>query len=143
MQQSLDTNILVYAVDVTQGIKHDVAKALFDKALDEAWQISTQVLGEFYNVATRKNHMTRDVAAATVQAWMGLLQPISTSPAAFQKAIAYASRTGTQFWDAMILATCAEHGIARLHTEDIGTQKQAMGVRLANPFYDIKNDNNH
>ena len=43
MQQSLDTNILVYAADPSQGTKHDIARALFDKALSEAWQIPTQV----------------------------------------------------------------------------------------------------
>ncbi|MDI9334641.1 MAG: PIN domain-containing protein [Cytophagales bacterium] len=92
MQQSLDTNILVYAADPSQGAKHDIAKALFDKALGEAWQIPTQVLGEFYNVATRKNHMTREAVAAIIQAWMDILQPIPTSALAFQKAIAYASK---------------------------------------------------
>jgi predicted nucleic acid-binding protein len=134
MIESLDTNVLVYASDTSQGLKHETAKALLDRAFIEGWPIATQVLGEFYNVATRKNYMTRDVAAKAINSWLELLTPITTTSTAFQKAIAYASRTGTQFWDAMILATCAEHGVAKLHTEDIGAQKQAMGVRLVNPF---------
>ncbi len=46
----------------------------------------------------------------------------------------YSRRTGAQFWDALILATCAEHGVKRLYTEDFGPQKQALGVVLVNPF---------
>ena len=50
---SLDTNVLVYAIDPSQGAKHTAAHALLEQALNSAWPIALQVLGEFYSATTR------------------------------------------------------------------------------------------
>ena len=62
---SLDTNVLIYAIDPSQGEKHKAAQALLGRALNDAWPIALQVLGEFYNTTTRKNVLTRTDAART------------------------------------------------------------------------------
>lgn len=131
---SLDTNVLIYAIDPSQGAKHDIAQGLLEQALQGAWPIALQVLGEFYSATTRKKMLTRASAAHTVALWSELMRPCAVSAAGFAHALAYARRSGAQFWDAQIIATCAEHGIKRVYTEDIGPQKQALGVSLVNPF---------
>lgn len=51
----VDTNILVYAHDASEEEKQTIAKALIDELWEsEQGALSTQVLQEFYVVATRK-----------------------------------------------------------------------------------------
>jgi predicted nucleic acid-binding protein len=54
-RQFVDTNVLVYAYDVTAGRKHDHARALVEH-LWEALEgcLSVQVLQEFFVTTTRK-----------------------------------------------------------------------------------------
>ena len=63
---SLDTNVLIYAIDPSQGAKHAAAQALLEQALNGAWPIALQVLGEFYSATTRKKVLTHAEAARTV-----------------------------------------------------------------------------
>ena len=51
----VDSNVLVYAFDFSAGLKRSIAGNLL-KRLDEGGNggLSTQVLTEFYSVATRK-----------------------------------------------------------------------------------------
>ena len=129
---SLDSNILVYAVDPKDEVKHHIAKQLLAQALEERCCIATQVLGEFYNVVTRKQYASREQAVQIITQWTELMEPVASSPEAFSKALAHVARTGTQFWDALILATCAEHGVTKLYTEDIGAQcRRGTGVMVA------------
>jgi predicted nucleic acid-binding protein len=51
---SLDTNILVYAVSRSEGLKKTAARALLSDALNKAWPIAAQVYGEFFSVKTKK-----------------------------------------------------------------------------------------
>ena len=131
---SLDTNILIYAADPSQGKKHQIAQALLEKALNGAWPIALQVLGEFYSATTRNGALARADAARIITAWSELMRPCAVSAAGFNQALNYSRRSGAQFWDALILATCAEHGVKHFYTEDSGPQKQALGVALVNPF---------
>jgi predicted nucleic acid-binding protein len=39
-----------------------------------------------------------------------------------------------QFWDALIIATCAENNIQGLYSEDQGSLPKPLGVRVINPF---------
>jgi len=131
---SLDTNVLIYAIDPSQGEKHHVARTLLEQALNGAWPVALQVLGEFFSATTRKKVLSPADAARAITLWSELMRPCALSPAGFTQALGYARRSGAQFWDALILATCAEHGVKRLYTEDIGPQRQALGVVLVNPF---------
>ena len=52
----IDTNILVYAYDESEGKKHEICKRLIDECwrLREKYSISIQNLSEFYVVITKK-----------------------------------------------------------------------------------------
>jgi len=51
----VDTNVLVYAHDVSSGVKHRVAMDLLARLFkQQAGAVSIQVLIEFYQVATKK-----------------------------------------------------------------------------------------
>jgi predicted nucleic acid-binding protein len=44
------------------------------------------------------------------------------------------ARHSLSFWDAMVIASCLESGIARLYSEDLGSFAQVEGLEIVNPF---------
>ena len=50
---SLDTNILVYAMDRDAGDRHVRAMELLDQAVESDCILTTQALGEFYKLSHR------------------------------------------------------------------------------------------
>ncbi len=131
---SVDTNVLVYAADRTDEKKHLKALKLVDQASRESWPISAQVYGEFFNVATRRGHVSRERAAEILGVWKGLMPPLVSSLTAHEKALELAANHQMQYWDALIIATCAEHGVTQLYTEDVPGKARPLGVRCVNPF---------
>ena len=64
-RQFVDTNILVYAHDVTAGDKHSRARALVEELWDTRQGcLSVQVLQEFFVTTTRKIPKPLDAPAA-------------------------------------------------------------------------------
>ena len=131
---SLDTNILVYAADSSEPAKQDVALKLVAKASREGWPICAQVYGEFFNAAIRRKHASRAEARSVIDAWKLLMPPIASSLAAHDSALELATTHQVQFWDALIIATCAEHGVKQLFSEDGPGIAKPLGVRCTNPF---------
>jgi predicted nucleic acid-binding protein len=134
--QFVDSNILIYAYDVTAGMKHEQAKAL----LAGLWEsrcgcLSVQVLQEFYVTVTRKvtRPLAGDVAAeivADLAAWR-VHAPIVED---VNQAIGIRRRYAISFWDAMIIRSAAQLGCATLWSEDLNPGQVYEGVRVGNPF---------
>ena len=137
-RQFVDTNILVYAHDVTAGDKHAVARAL----VEELWEardgcLSVQVLQEFFVTTTRKIPKPLDLPAAA-QIIEDLTHWHVHTPAAADvlAAIDIHQRMGTSFWDAMILRSAKELECQILYSEDLNSGQEYDGVLLRNPFLD-------
>ncbi len=134
----VDTNVLIYAHDIDAGQKHDVAKNLIrDLWSERAGLLSTQVLQEFYVNVTRKiaSPLSKVSARAVIHSYGSwcietALTDVST---AFQ--IEDESRIG--FWDALVIASAARGGAARLLSEDLNAGQTVLGVRIENPFAPI------
>ena len=126
---SLDTNVLVYAADASEPEKQAVALRLVAKASREGWPICAQVYGEFFNAAIRRKHASRAEARSVINAWKSLMPPIASSLTAHDSALELATTHQAQYWDALIIATCAEHGVKRLYTEDGPGITKPLGVR--------------
>ncbi|MGH3300544.1 MAG: PIN domain-containing protein [Streptosporangiaceae bacterium] len=132
----VDTNILVYAHDVTAGDKHVRARAL----VEELWDshdgcVSVQVLQEFFVTTTRK--IPRPLEATTAaQVIDDLAHWHVHAPAASDvlAAIDIHRQTGASFWDAMILRSAKELGCQTLHSEDLSDGQAYDGVQVRNPF---------
>jgi predicted nucleic acid-binding protein len=134
----VDTNVLVYAHDVTAGDKRDRARAL----LEELWDtregcLSVQVLQEFFVTTTRKIPKPLDASAAG-QIINDLGRWHVHAPAApdVLAAIDIHRRTGASFWDAMILRSAQELACPILYSEDLNPGQAYAGVRVSNPFLD-------
>ena len=131
---SLDTNVLIYAFDPSDAIKHAVAGKLLQKALRGGWPVAAQVYGEFFSATVRKRIANRDIAREVIQTWSSMMPPIASSLTAHNAALELASTHQVQYWDALIIATCAEHGVKQLYTEDGPGIKKPLGVRCTDPF---------
>jgi predicted nucleic acid-binding protein len=135
-RQFVDTNILVYAHDVTAGDKYALARAL----VAELWDtregcLSVQVLQEFFVTTTRKIPKPLDVPAAA-RIIDDLAHWHVHAPAAGDvlAAVDLHQRTGVSFWDAMILRSAKELGCQILHSEDLNPGQEYDGVLARNPL---------
>ncbi len=132
----VDTNVLVYAHDVTAGDKHSRARAL----VEELWRtregcLSVQVLQEFFVTTTRKIPKPLDAPTAA-QIINDLAHWHVHAPAASDvlAAIDIHQQTGASFWDAMILRSAQELGCRALYSGDLNPDQIYAGVRVSNPF---------
>jgi predicted nucleic acid-binding protein len=135
-RQFVDTNVLVYAHDVTAGDKHDRARAL----VGDLWEtregcLSVQILQEFFVTTTRKIPKPLDVpAAARIVDDLAHWHVHAPAAADVLAAIGIHQRTGASFWDAMILRSAKELGCQTLHSEDLNPGGQYENVQVRNPF---------
>ncbi len=132
----VDTNVLVYAEDRAYHAKHEVARGWLRALwLRRSGRVSTQVLNEFYNVATRRLQpaMPAGDARAEVRRYQRW-QPWMVDHATVEAAWAVESRYGLSYWDALMVAAAQQQGCAALLTEDLQHDQLIDGVRILNPF---------
>ncbi len=133
MRAAVDTNVLVYA----EGVDDPQRRALAIRALDGVGSdrivIPVQVLGELYNVLTRRG-VSRANARSAVQDWTGRGLLAETSSATFDAALDLAATHQLSIWDAVILAAAAEGGCDLLLSEDLHDGFRWRGVTVVNPF---------
>lgn len=132
----VDTNVLVYAYDKTEVVKQSIARSTLDRLwANRAGTLSTQVLQEFYAVATRKLTATLSRAAAReiidlYTAWPVVLLDTSLILAATR----LEEEQQVSFWDALVIEAARVSGAERLLTEDLQHGRIIEGIRIENPF---------
>jgi predicted nucleic acid-binding protein len=132
----IDTNIIVYAYDVTAGEKHETAK----KLLMGMWRsglglVSTQVLQELYVTLTRKiPRPVKPAQAAEIVQDMLTWDVVVNDGATILEAAALEAKEKLSFWDALIVVAAARGGAQTLLSEDLSDGRAIAGVRIVNPF---------
>lgn len=132
----VDTNVLLYAHDASETQKEPIARALLEGLwADRSGVVSTQVLQEFYVVATRKFDppMARAEArelVALYAAW----PVIQVDVELILGAAALEESETLSFWDALIIEAARRAGAARLLSEDLQAGRRIAGIVLENPF---------
>ena len=131
----LDTNVLVYAYDVTYPAKQRVAQDLVRKAVAGGLVISTQVLAEF--AATLLHKVIPAPSSVDVIALLDTLAPIRLIPPDHEivrRAVEARAAYGLHFYDGMIVAAAERAGCERIWSEDFNPGQKYFGVSVANPF---------
>jgi predicted nucleic acid-binding protein len=131
----VDTNVLIYAATGTETdrSKRETAQALLASA---NFGISTQVLQEFYVVATRKAQ-TRMPPHLALE-WMEQLdgRPCAVvDPDLVKLAAAISIRYQVSYWDGAILAAAEALGAEVVYSEDLQHNQKYRTVRVENPFH--------
>lgn len=134
MSGFLDTNVLVYAVEKGDGARTVQARELVTGCLRRGdGVVSTQVLQEFFNVATRK----MGIDAASARRYVELfatLETVQISTELIFGAIDLHRLRSISFWDALVVRAAREAGCERIWTEDLQDGAILDGVRVENPF---------
>jgi predicted nucleic acid-binding protein len=135
-RQFIDTNVLVYAHDVSAGAKHARAQNL----LEELWVshngcLSIQVLQEFYVTVTRKVARPLPIAeAAQIITDLSVWKIHAPQAEDVLGAIEIQQRYGIAFWDAMVVRSASRLGCQTLWSEDLNSSRAYEGVTVVNPF---------
>lgn len=132
----VDTNVLLYAHDLTAGAKRNAAAGLITRLIDERQgMLSTQVLMEFFVSATRKlpQRLDEDAAAAIVEDF-GTWPVFTPGVADILAATKLGRRYGIHFWDALIVQGAVSLGADVIWSEDLNAGQTYAGVPVGNPF---------
>jgi predicted nucleic acid-binding protein len=134
--QFVDTNVLIYAHDLSAGEKQIRARDL----IRELWQsgegcLSIQVLQEFYVNVTQK--VARPLApeeAGQIVADLAAWQVHRPGVEDLLDAIRLQERYRISFWDAMIVASAAQMDCQTIWSEDLNPGQAYGQVTVLNPF---------
>lgn len=130
----IDTNILIYADDADSGLKQGIAQAIIAGALQSGvGVISTQVLQEYFAVATRKLHVPPDMAQRKVEL-LANLAVVAIDVAHIIDAIKLHRLYALSFCDALVVQAARLGGCSRLLSEDMQSGQTIEGVTIENPF---------
>ena len=131
---SLDTNILVYAVDRDAGERHRRSRELVGRAARRDCVLTVQALAEFFHATTRKNLLSPARAEAFVRGWLDVFDVVPADNEALVDAMTAVQEYRLSFWDAMLWATAQQTGCSALLSEDMQDGRRLGGVEFINPF---------
>jgi len=134
----LDTNLLVYADDADAGDKQRAARKQIRSAIVErTGVISTQVLQEYFSVATRKLGISPAAARRRVEL-LSVLDVVRIEVTTILGAIDLHRLHSLSFWDALIVRAASLAGCTRIVSEDLQTGSTIDGVRIEDPFAEVR-----
>ena len=134
----VDTNVLVYAHDVSAGAKHARAMQL----VEELWNsgngvVSTQVLQELCINMRRKakNPLSVSEVRSVVEDYLSW-EVVVNDAASVLQALEIEERYEVSFWDALILQAAETSEVEVLYSEDLSAGQKYGSVKVINPFLD-------
>jgi predicted nucleic acid-binding protein len=131
---ALDTNILIYGLDVSVDSRHAAALSLLEKIGHTSVMVPLPVFGEFLNACRRKALLPEREAAAACNLWADVYDcPPATLPD-YLAAAKTAARFNLQYFDALIIAVARRAGATMLLSEDMQDGLTVEGLRVVNPF---------
>jgi predicted nucleic acid-binding protein len=130
---SLDTNVLIYALDPGTGPKHQRAEDIVAAASTASSILALQVLAEFVAVARRKARSFDDALAYITQVG-AMFQVVAADTSSFDAAVRAVKDHHLPIWDAMLWATLDQAGCRMLLTEDFQDGRTLGCVTFLNPF---------
>jgi predicted nucleic acid-binding protein len=132
----VDTNVLLYAHDASETEKQPIARALLEGLwADRSGVLSTQVLQEFYIVATRKfKPPMRRSEARELVALYATWPVVQVDVELILDATALEERAQLSFWDALIVEAARRGGAARIVSEDLQDGRRIANIPIEDPF---------
>lgn len=134
MRLALDTNVLVYAEGIDDPERQRQADDLIAAIPPGDLLIPIQVLGELFNVLTRKARWPHDRARDAVLDWHRDAIMPAMDPSTLTAALDLATDHGLTIWDAVIVNAAAEAGCRLLLSEDLQHGFVWRGMTIVDPF---------
>ena len=115
----IDTNLWVYLyADESDKEKTEKIESLVDKYFEDI-TMSTQVLGEFFHVLTRKGLQEKEKARLIAFDLIANFTVLEVLQSSVKKAMDISMRDGYSYWDSLIVAVALENNCSTLYTEDM------------------------
>lgn len=132
---AVDTNILIYAHDPRDPVKQNKTVELIDTLSDGVllWQVACEYVAASRKLAAFGLNQQR--ALADLGRLRRQWRPVFSTWAVLDRAETLMLSGNLSFWDALIVAACAENGVTRLYSEDFDASTSALtGIAIVNPF---------
>lgn len=132
----VDTNILIYAHDLSAGYRHVKASSVIESLWEaETGVLSTQVLQEFYVAIMHKVKNPLKPAEAREIIRNYLAWPVQINdPEMTIRASEIEEKNGLSFWDALIVAAALQLQAKKIITEDLNHGQIIEGILIENPL---------
>ncbi len=130
----LDTNIWVYLYAKNPPDKSVKVRELVNNNFTSII-ISTQILGELYNVLTKKKLKPKDEAKQIILEMVTNFTIVEIDVLKVMTALEINSTYGYTYWDSLVVATALQHNCDILYSEDMqANQLIEKKTRIVNPF---------
>jgi len=134
MRIAFDTNILVYAQGGNDPARRRIALDVMDALGRDSMHLPVQVLGELFNVLTRKARWPMQAARDAVLNWRSSFTLIAASEDTLLSALDLACDHQLAIWDALVVSTAADADCRLLLSEDMQDGFVWRGLTIVNPF---------
>lgn len=132
----IDTNILTYSLDSTQGTKHILARDLLRMRIGGNQEIifSQQNLVEFLSTVSKHNLPPQEARALIfTMVQSKLVRVITPSISDMAAAVVHAKQLRMSYWDALLAETMFENNVFTICTEDEAFRNDRR-LNVINPF---------
>lgn len=130
----VDTAVLLAADDAHLPARQATARAWLQALWrSRSGRVSTQVLSEYYAIATRHYGMPAGDARAKLRRYQ-LWKPWQIDHQTVETAWGVEARFGLPYWDALVVAAAAQSGARYVLSTDLAHGQQIDGVTAFNPF---------
>lgn len=134
MRFTIDSNILVYALDSGTPEKHVVASDIMLRSVALDAVLTSQAIGEYLNVIRRKFPDHLDAALGQARRWNILFPVGPTSANHILMGAAFALRHRLQFWDSVIWQVARGMHAVLFLSEVLQDGLSVDGMTVLNPF---------
>lgn len=130
----LDSNVLIYSIDDGEVVKQQIANNLITSLSEKGGVISTQVLQEFYNIATKKLGISKQDAKVLLERLSDCFIVHKNTVSDILHAIEISIKTQFSFWDSLILSAAIAEGCTTLYSEDLNDGQIVEEIVIKNPM---------
>jgi len=130
----IDTNLFVYTLDKTDEIKQQIARRILKQVIDlHQPVISTQVIKEFYVVATNKLKADPIIIKNIIHNFHNI-EIVNNDLGLIEQAVDISVVSRISFWDSLIIAAAEKANCEFVYSEDLNSGQTYRGVIVVNPF---------
>ncbi len=130
----IDTNLWVYLYAKNPDNKYRKVRELIDNHFDSII-ISTQILGELYNVLTKKKLIDQEAAKQIILENSLNFQVVEIDLIKVVTALDINSKYGYSYWDSLVIATALNYDCSIIYSEDMQhNQFIENKTRIVNPL---------
>jgi len=135
--KAFDTNILIYAFDIDEEVKHIKAKELFDSVCKDEMRgvLSIQNLTELFYWFVKSKKVKIELAESVINDFIESKQWVvkDLDINRLKLGMSLTKKYKIHFWDALICANAILEGVDEIYTENVQDFKSDL-IKAVNPF---------